>query len=225
MENKKKSILIISIVAIACIVMAIVDGIIQPPYVLKSFIKLIFFVMIPIIYMFTAKDKTFKQSLIPNKKRLLFSILLGLGIYIFIVGGYFIIRTFVDFSNIVKSLGDKEEINKTNFILVAIYISLVNSFCEELLFRGFAFITLKNNLSKKVAYIFSAFAFAIYHVAIMQNWFNPIIIILMILGLGIGAIILNRIDDGVDNIYPSWIIHIFANLGINTVGLILFLII
>ena len=90
------------------------------------------------------------------------------------------------------------------------------------MFRGFAFGGLRGVVSGRAAYAFSAVIFAIYHVAIMSGWFSPLIFALMLIGLFAGGMIFNFIDDGAESVWPSWVIHIFANLGINTVGLMLF---
>ncbi len=222
MPNRKRAIVICLIVLFACAVMAIVDGILQPPYIIKSAIKLVCFVALPIIYMIYSRDDRFRKYLKPNKKRILPAFAIGLCVYGIIVGGYFLLRGIIDFSGITASLIDGEGVTRENFVYVALYISFVNSFCEELIFRGLAFGALGGAASRRLSYPFSALTFAVYHVAIMSGWFSPLIFALMIAGLAVGGMILNRIDDGADSIYPSWIVHLFANLGINTVGLILF---
>ena len=221
MTDKKRAIMIIVIVLTGCAVMAVTDGVVVAPYALKSAIKLIYFVAIPIIFMVLSREECLKM-LKPNKKRIILAFALGLGVYGVIVGGYFALRGVIDFSGITGLLIDGEGVTRDNFIFVALYISFINSFCEELMFRGFAFGALSKLIPRPVAYAFSALAFAVYHVAIMTGWFSPLVFVLAIVGLGAAGVIFNRIDDGADSIYPSWIIHLFANLGINTVGLILF---
>ena len=222
MSNRKRALVISLIVLFACAVMAIVDGIIQPPYIMKSAIKLVCFVAVPIIYMICSRDDRFRKCLKPSKKRIILAFAIGICVYGVIVGGYFLLRGVIDFSGITNSLINGEGVTRENFVYVALYISFVNSFCEELIFRGLAFGALGGAVSRRIAYPFSALTFAVYHVAIMNGWFSPFIFVLMIVGLAVGGMIFDRIDDGVDSIYPSWIIHLFANLGINTVGLVLF---
>jgi membrane protease YdiL (CAAX protease family) len=113
-------------------------------------------------------------------------------------------------------------VTANNFILVALYISFINSLLEEFFFRGYAFVVLKQHVHKLYAYFFSAILFSLYHVGMMQGWFDFYIYILSMLGLLIGGLIFNYLNDRWDSIYPSWLVHIFANLAINTVGLILF---
>ncbi len=220
---KTRKVLGITIITISvCIILAIVDGIIAPNYWIKSLIKLILFIDVPLILLLITKDDTLKKMFKINKKRLFLALGFGLLVYGVIILGYFLLRNTVDFSNITKQLVSGEGITKNNFIFVALYISVINSFCEEFLFRGFAFMVLNKYVSKGVCYIFSSLLFALYHIAIMTGWFNILFFILIIVLLGIAGAFLNRFDDDVDSIYPSWLIHLFANLGINTIGLILF---
>ena len=221
--KKKESIIIISIVAIACVIMGIVDAIIQPGYFIKSLIKIVVFLALPIIYSLFNKEIYLKKLFIPNKKGLLFAILMGIGVYVVVLGAFLIFRNVFDFSGLTKSLTSQTGVNKNNFIFVAIYISFVNSLLEEFFFRGFSFLTLKKVSNKKLAYIFSAAMFASYHISMMIGWFSIWVVIIALLGLFVGGLIFNYFDEKYENIYLSWLIHMFANFATNTIGFILFL--
>lgn len=213
---------IILIVLIGCIVMGITDAILKPTYIIKSIIKIVFFFIIPLIYFYKSKNNKIKDIIIPSKKGFIKSLLLGIFIYIVIIGTYLILKNFYDFSLITNLLMNNVGVNSTNFIFVAIYISFCNSLLEEFFFRGFAFLTLIKYIGRKWAYLFSSFMFAIYHIAIMIGWFSPFLFILAMLGLISGAYIFNYLDEKNDNIYNSWMVHMAANFAINTVGFILF---
>ena len=124
--------------------------------------------------------------------------------------------------NIMEMLDKKVSVNKGNFIGVALYISLINSLLEEFFFRGFMFLNLRKISGRKFAYLVSAFVFCVYHVAIMGGWFNPIIFIVAMIGLFVGALMFNYLNEKDENIYNSWMVHMMANLSINTVGLMMF---
>jgi len=64
----------------------------------------------------------------------------------------------------------------------------------------------------------SSLAFSLYHVAIISAWFNIWIFILIIVGLMFVGYIFNYITEKLDSFLASWIVHIFANLAINTIG-------
>lgn len=210
------------LVIIACVVMGIVDAVIQPGYAIKSAIKIIMFLLIPIVYGLFLKEFNIKNLIKPDKKGLCIALCLGCAIYGVVLGAYWIFKDVFDFSALTGSLNETTGVNKSNFIWVAIYISFVNSLLEEFFFRGFSFITLKKLTSRRFAYVFSSMAFALYHIAMMIGWFGLPVILISLVGLFIGGMIFNRFDEKSENIYLSWLIHMFANFATNTIGFILF---
>lgn len=210
------------LVAITCIIMAIVDAVIQPGYAVKSLIKIILFLLIPLVYGLFDKEVNIKKLIIPNKSGIVTAISLGAAVYVIILGAYFVFRNVFDFSALTTSLGETTGVNKSNFIWVAIYISFINSLLEEFFFRGFSFITLKKFTTRKFAYIFSSLSFALYHIAMMIGWFGVPVIIISLIGLFAGGVIFNKFDEKNENIYLSWLTHMFANFATNTIGFILF---
>lgn len=210
------------ITVLACVVMGIIDAVIQPGYVIKSAIKILLFLLLPVLYAWFNKDDSIKSLFIPGKKGLFLSLGVGIGVYVVVLGAYLLLKDTFDFSALTASLNESTGVNKNNFIFVALYISFINSLLEEFFFRGFAFIALKQYTTRKFAYIFSALIFALYHVAIMIGWFGLPVIFLSLAGLFIGGIIFNRFDEKQENIYLSWLIHMFANFATNTIGFMLF---
>ncbi|MBQ8174559.1 MAG: CPBP family intramembrane metalloprotease [Clostridia bacterium] len=211
-------------VILSTLLMCVVDGVISPPYVYKSAIKIVLFLFVPLVYFAVWKEKStyLKQLFVPKKKGFLLALSLGLAVFAVILGAYFALRSFIDFSGIKDSLTSGIGVNADNFLFVAIYISFVNSLLEEFFFRGFAFLVLKQEVGRTFAYVFSAATFALYHVGITSGWFNPWIYLLSMLGLFVGGGIFNFLNDKLGNIYPSWLVHMFANFAINTIGFILF---
>lgn len=218
---KKKTIILI--VLIGCLIMGFIDAVIRPDYLVKSFIKIMIFSIMPIIYSRYDKELNLSSLFkVKSKREIIIALLAGLAVFLFILGAYLIIGRLFDFSNVTSSLSENIGVDKENFILVAIYISFVNSLLEEFFFRGFAFLKLKEVSTRKFAYIFSALAFALYHVAMMIGWFDISLFILTIGGLFIGGLIFNYFNEKYKNIYVSWLIHMFANFAINYIGFMLF---
>lgn len=222
MSDKCHSAAIAYVVLISCAAMAFVDGVIEPQYAVKSAVKLVFFVGLPLLYMFLSRDEAMLRMMKPKGKGVATAVAVGIAVYAVIVGGYFALRGVFDFSAVTASLASGEGVTKENFPVVAVYISLCNSAAEEIMFRAFAYGVLRRTLGERAATFFSALAFALYHIAIMSGWFSPVLFALLLIGLMAGGIIFNFADGRADSVYPSWIIHMFANLGINTVGLVLF---
>ena len=220
MAQEKRSIwLIIGMVFLGCLIMAIVDAVIIPCYAVKSLIKLALFLAIPLFYCLSR----FRAPLcnlfrVQNRRNIAEPLFLGLAVYGVIIGGFFLGGKFIDWSAVSSSLQNSRE----NIFLMGAYISLINSLLEEFFFRGFAFLMLKNvSNNAKLAHLFSAGIFSLYHIAIMHNWFSPLVFILMLVGLFFAGLLFNWLNERYQNLYASWMVHMFANLAINTIGLLL----
>ena len=221
-SNTKKAILMVTLIAVFCILMAVIDGILKADYFVKSIVKLVLFLILPALYSLCDKDIKIKELFVPEKRGIKLAIILCVLVYIVILGGYFLLKDVFDFSSITTSLTNNIGVTGKNFIFVSLYISFVNSLLEEFFFRGFAFITLKRITSRKFAYLFSATVFAVYHIAMMIGWFSLDVFLIIMIGLFAGGLIFNYLNERSSTVYPSWLVHMFANFAINTVGFILF---
>lgn len=217
---KKDKLLIPLSVLLCCAVMAVVDGVIRPHYFVKSAIKLCLFLLVPLLF---AKQRKVSALAVlrPDKRAILTGLSLGLGTFVLILGGYFLLRPYLDLSAIPEALMENGGITKEIFPFVALYIALCNSLLEEFFFRGFAYITLKKETSPRFAMIFSATAFAAYHMAIMDGWLSPLLFALAIIALFGCGVFFNLLNIRRERIFASWLTHLFANLAINTIGMIL----
>lgn len=222
LHRKRRILSITATVLLGCMVMAYIDAVVRPDYAVKSAIKVVLFTGLPLICSLFEKELGLKNLLKVNRKSLGFAAALGAGVYIFILGAYLILSPFFDFSKVTAALQNNIGVNRDNFIFVALYISFINSLLEEYFFRGVAFLSLKRAAGRKFAYIFSAAVFAAYHIAIMTSWFSPGLFVLLIAGLFGAGLLFSRLDEKYDNIYVSWLVHMFANFSINTIGFVLF---
>lgn len=209
-------------VAVCCAAMLWIDGVVQPPYAVKSAAKVALFLICPLLY--TRLDPDFRPRALfsPDRRGLLPALGLGIGVFAVILAAYFIFSMFGDFSAITGLLEDTIGVDRDNFLLVAAYISFVNSLLEEFFFRGFAFFALKERVGRPAAYCFSALAFAVYHTAMMLGWWDWWLFALALLGLFVGGLLFDFLNERTGTVWPSWMVHMFANFAINTVGCILF---
>ena len=221
-NNTKKAILIVALITVFCSFMAVTDALLKVNYFLKSAIKLFLFLVLPAIYAHYDKETKIKEIFTVRKKGIKLALLLGLPLYVVILGGYLLLKDVFDFSAITGALTSNIGVTGKNFIFVSLYISFVNSFLEEFFFRGFAFITLKRITGRRFAYVFSSAVFAIYHIAMMIGWFDPAVFVIVLAGLFAGGLIFDWLNEKSATVYPSWFVHMFANFAINTVGFILF---
>lgn len=219
---KQKAWHLISIIIGACLLMAVVDLWLASDYWMKALIKSVIFVFVPIMLNFKYHFISIRTFFIFKKPIRLHTFLFPVGIYVIIILAFLSLGELVDLTNVTPTLEQTIGVNATNFIYIAVYISVINALIEELFFRGFAFLGLRNLVKRKWAYLFSAGIFSIYHVSMMVNWFSPTLFILILFGLMLAGLMFNRLNEQSNSIYPSWLVHASANLAINTIGLILF---
>lgn len=208
----RKAVFIMLGIMLACCIMALVETVIQPGYAVKSAIKAVLFSGVVFLCGFRG---AFRRDGLP------LGLILGGGIFAVILAAFFLFRTFIDLGTIAAGLMAKEGISRENFLWVALYISVVNSALEELLFRGVGYLQLRRYAPEWCAMLFSAGAFALYHVAILDGWFSWWIYGLCMLGLFLGGLIFNILDRRY-GILPGWMAHAGANLSINTIGMMMF---
>ena len=216
-SNTKKSILMITLIVVICIAMAIIETLIEPAYFVKSVLKIVLFLFLPLVFMKLQNEKVFDDTFSLNKKRILKLLELGLIIYVIIMAAFFITKRIFNYSSLVNSLSADQKVSQNSFILIALYISFCNSLLEEFLFRFVAFIKLSEYTTKNVAYIFSSCMFALYHIAMIGSSFPVPLLLLALVGLAVGGGIFNYVDHKSRNIYNSWIIHMFADFAIMTI--------
>ena len=198
------------------------EGTLRPIYPVKSALKIAVFGGAAILYAWAAGDRAvLRPFLLLGCKALRLSVLLASAVFLLLLGGYLLLAPWLDLSVIPENLAVKEGITQKTFPLAALYITLCNSLLEEYFFRGFTFLALYRLGYVRLAYGFSALAFALYHVSITSNWGSPVLIVLMVAGLTVAGLLFDWLDrEG--SLFPSWLVHMGANLGTNSVGLILF---
>ncbi len=225
MKIAKKHWVMILAGLVGCGAMALVDGLWQPGYWVKSAVKLALFLALPVAAAALGAREAFRglpRLFRPERRAILMSVGLGLGVFAVILGGYFTLGRLFDLTAITGALGENVGVTGGNFLFVAIYISFVNSLLEEFFFRGFLFLGLFDGMPGWFAHCFSAGLFALYHIAMMLGWGSPALLLLILAALFVGGLIFNRLNQQSRCIWPSWLIHLCANLAINTIGFILF---
>lgn len=211
---------IIVTAVIAILILYIVDQHFLLSYNIKILIKLILFAGIPIGYIKISGDNFIKTSLENRSSIFKMDISKALGIFVVsvIVIAFLAFRQYFDIEIIANDFENKYKIVGNQIIYYGIYLSFINSLLEEFFFRGFIFLGIKNRKNIGLAYVFSSLMFAIYHIANFKNWFNGIIFTLTLIGLFIGGLIFNKLDDKKNTFFNSWFVHICADLAIVVIG-------
>ncbi len=223
MKNRQATIICTAMLVLS-FVMNIVDVFIRPGYFVKSVIKITLFGGAAGVYFVFNRNDFYGMKPLFNFdiKKLKLPFLLGIVCYVGIAGGYILLQDYLDFSRITGKLASDMGVTAQNFIWVSLYIALCNSFLEEFFFRCFGFMVLKKHAGRNFAYIFSRVVFAFYHVGMTLGWVNILLYAAGFAGLVMGGMIFNSLNEETGSIYSSWIVHMFINFGINTVGFILF---
>lgn len=198
--------------------MAVIDA--SPwPYPIKAVFKMSLFIGIPTLWSYRHPTWPKVDLKLPNTS--LGIKLLGLAVaeIVIFVGILGLVLPFVDTSLLEGILRENFESQPWVFLGVTAYIVFINAFLEEWYFRGFAYLRLRQHLPKPWALIFSAFLFSAYHLALMAGLFPLPYYVTFVIGLaGVGAFF-NAIDDRVNSLWPSFVIHASANLAMNLIAM------
>jgi len=219
--QKRSTAALIAVALLCCAAMALIDGVIHPGYAAKSLVKLSLFLLCPLLLSRFDPSLDLRRLFRFRPKGLGLALALGAGVYVIILGAYLLLSGVFDFSNIAGALSEDVGVHRGNFLFVALYISFVNSLLEEFFFRGFLFLSLLERRSRRFAHLFSAALFALYHAPMLIGWFSPALDALAMLGLAVGGLLFNALNERQGTVYTSWLVHMFANFAINTVGFIL----
>jgi uncharacterized protein len=218
---EKRAWQIIAAVILACAIMTVVELAFTPTYFIKSVIKVTIFLGVIVGFSLLNKDRSILATLkVSRLADLRTPLLLGVAAWGVIVGGYFIANACFDLSVFRQALVGAEQINRDNFIAVGCYMALGNSLLEEVFFRGFAGLSLRRWVSGRVACVFGSLMFALYHLSLMDGWFGWSLTSALILGCAAVGVFFYRLDRR-GRIYNSWFVHMGANFGLNTAGLIM----
>ena len=200
----------------------------EQAFSLNSFVKqgykVVLLGLIPLLVIYLYKKSTVQIEFNLNKVKiqdLKIPFLVGTSIYVLTIIGYIIIKPIIDTETLINGLQD-HGITMQNIVLASLYLSFINSFVEEFFFRGFIYKHF-SDISNTLGYLVSSALFSIYHVLLMFAIFNWIMGVLAVIGLMIVGMVLVYINKSNRSIINSWIVHIFADLGVITIGLYLFL--
>ena len=200
-----------ALVTACCVFMAFIETVAEPAYAVKSAVKAVVFLLVPLIAARTAGVRLSGAAFRLDGKGVARLLALGFSIYGVIFAGYVLTKNLFDYAALVESLSADQRVNADSFAGVAFYISFCNSFLEEFLFRLVAFVQLSRYASRKTAYLFSSVLFAVYHIGMIGASFPALA------GLTAGGLIFDCVDHKNGTLYNSWTVHMFADFAIMTI--------
>lgn len=215
--DKKKAYILMAFAVACCVVMAFVETVIEPAYPVKSAMKAVVFLLLPLVIARAAGIRLLDGAFAWDRKSAVSLLALGLAVYGVVMGAYVLTNSVFDYTSLVRALSADQKVDGGSFVWVALYISFCNSFLEEFFFRFIAFLELSKHTAKRTAYAFSSVLFAVYHVAMIGTSFPPLLLALCLIGLAVGGLIFDYVDDRKGTICNSWVIHMFADLAIMTI--------
>jgi len=203
---------------LALTLLLIIEQVLEIPYLWKTIMKILIFMAVPLLLMKMLKFNFLRLN-IAAKKSTKLAFILGILVMVSVLASFFMFQNHINIDTILYDLESRLGITSAVFPFVAIYILLGNSFLEEFFFRGLLVDMYKESYLK---WVLPSFLFAIYHIAIFLPWFDWPILLTAVGGLFIGGLIFQWLNEESGTIYPSWIIHIFGDVGVLLVGFYMF---
>jgi len=191
-----------------------IEQVLEVAYLWKTAAKVFLFLAIPLLFLKVEKFD-FLHLKKTQKKSIFIAVVVGFAVMITILVAFISLRSLIDLPSLQMDLESRVGVTALVFPMVAIYILIGNSFLEEFYFRGLLVDFLKDS---KLKWFLPSFFFAIYHIAIFLPWFEWPILSVAVVGLFVGGLLFQWINEASGTIYPSWIIHLFADLGVLLIG-------
>lgn len=212
----RKQIILLPLLAITFLL--IIEQVLEITYIWKTVGKVFIFLAVPIYFLKFTKYQFLYLKAWQGKRNVL-AIGLGILVMLTILSAFFVLQNFININSILNDLETRVGVTSAVFPFVALYILLGNSFLEEFFFRGVLVDLYKES---KLKWFLPSFLFAIYHIAIFLPWFDWPILLTAVGGLFVGGLLFQWMNEESGTIYPSWIIHMFADIGVLLVGVYLF---
>ncbi len=203
----------------ACFVLYMLEQVLLVDYFVKTAVKILLFTGIPTaVWLLSGSKPGQKDEKIVGWPRFGLGIIIGMAVFAVVVLTYGLSRHFIDFMSIMTELNEKSKITRDRYLYTGVYITFGNSFLEEFFFRKYIFWNMVKSSWVKTGYIFSAVLFSVYHLAIMNTWFSPFILVVALIGLFVAGMFLNYIVVKTNSMLSAWIVHICANIAIIGIG-------
>ena len=224
---EKRSIFILGTATLLVAVLYYIDAVLQVPYFWKAVVKILalgsLFGLYGGIYgrnVIRESAARFRSNWVERTTSRKASLHLVLGALAF--GGilllYYLIAPYMHMDQVVTSLLQKYRIGKEQILYYGLYLSFGNALLEEMLFRGYLFLELRNTGRRRLAYLFSSMLFSLYHISNIQSWFNPLLFVGALVGLMLSGLLFCYLTEKGESFFNSYFVHLCADLAIVVVG-------
>ncbi|WP_438314471.1 CPBP family glutamic-type intramembrane protease [Sporosarcina sp. FA9] len=185
-------------------------------YLEKTILKIALFVFIPLM-LFTQTTTSFLKFRKVDSNSVKMVIFAGIFMMTIVMIAFMFLHKYIDIDALLLDL-EGAGVTKTIFPFIALYILFGNSLIEEIFFRGLLPSFIEH---PKLRLLVPSLLFALYHIVIFLPWFSPPLFVLAILGLWFAGFIFQLVNKQ-QTILLSWIIHMFADIGVLLVGVYIF---
>ena len=107
---------------------------------------------------------------------------------------------------------------KDNFVLFAIFLSIVHSALEEFYWRWFAYGQLRHKVSREAAHILAAVAFGGHHLIITLQFFPIPLALFLTASVVVGGFIWSMMYEKQGTVIGCWISHICVDVMLMVIG-------
>lgn len=150
---------------------------------------------------------------------LLVGTLSGAVLAIVIFGAYWVIaRPNMDFADLSGMLREVGITSVTQYLMLVCYLTLVNALIEEYVFRWFMVTQLSTLVSGRWAVLLSALVFTVHHTLVLTVYVPWHFNLLASLGVFTGALIWSAMFFKYRTVWPSYVSHIGADIGVFLIG-------
>lgn len=143
----------------------------------------------------------------------------GLVIFAAILGAYFLLGERLIDPARLQELAEKNDFaSKQRYLLLALYLSFVNSITEEYVWRWFVFTKCEKIMNRMTAVFASGLFFTAHHVLALASFFDWGVTALASTGVFIGGVTWSWLYLKYRSIWPAWVSHMLADLGVFAAG-------
>ncbi|HBP38022.1 MAG TPA: hypothetical protein DD640_04645 [Clostridiales bacterium] len=209
----------------ACLVFFWVARVIQPSYPVKATIRLLLFLGAPLVFWILRRRLSLGEilrRLLPRRNQLKqLGLILIAGAALILLANWLVdpLCRLFGVESIVAEISSRSQTNQERMIKAMIFIPLVNACGEELFFRFFCVLELDTLGYQRLALIFPAVLFSLYHLAIIRSWFSPALLILVLGGLFLSGLVLGLLVRRDRHICGVWLLHGLVNIAALSVSL------
>ncbi|MFA5248308.1 MAG: type II CAAX endopeptidase family protein [Patescibacteria group bacterium] len=154
-----------------------------------------------------------------NKKSVILGIISGLIFLVAILAIYFWQQDyFQQYAWLIKDKVDKLGIGGTNFLIFAVFLSLIHSLIEEYYWRSFVFRGLLGLMKFWPALIIGGLAFSLHHFLLLSQFFPWTITIPFGLVVGAAGAWWSHVYYKNNSLWGAWIGHVFSDMAVMIVA-------